>query len=592
MLRTISFFVLFFFAAALPGPAEADDAERIAFYTACAEPDPGARIVKMAAYLENHPSAERSDQVRTMLFGVVASGAWREGVSRVDPSRVASIVSREGDAYVRAEDGADRILLLSEAYLRAGIRTAEARDLALRGGALAESMARPDEMPIASWGRMKKERLARSNYLAALALAAEGDHAAAARSFRKAESVFSGDPRFREEYARSLEASGEGKPGEWTPDERSAAAEAIAEPDRAARIREYEGYLRSFPSGARAVEIGIRLVEDYAKTSGRASDAAAAADRTAAARQDDPEVLSALALLLADAGVVPDRAAGYGERAVRILEEIVRNPATGAEDLPGLHANLLLARDAYGWALLKAGRNREALEQLKEAAKSEFPEVQRHYGAALLESGNSFDATDPLVNAAFGGADEAWAALDQIRAESSGLRAHVDDLVLRAEESLRRRKLADEKVRPAPDLSLVAADGSVANLSEWKGRVVVLVFWATWCEPCTDALARIESARKRYGGKDVRFLAVNTDRDIWLVRPFLDDQKIETTTVFTAGEKDWEEKARAFEIGALPAILVLDRRGNVRYAETESETSGRILEKVLSWRIDKLLAER
>jgi thiol-disulfide isomerase/thioredoxin len=340
------------------------------------------------------------------------------------------------------------------------------------------------------------------------------------------------------------------------------------------------------------VEIGIRLVEDHAKTPGRASDAAAAAERTAVARPDDPEVLSALALLLADAGVAPERAASYGERAVRILEEIVRNPSTGAKDLPGLHTNLLLARDAYGWALLKAGRNREALEQLKEAAKSEFPEVQRHYGVALLESGNSFDAADPLVNAAFGGSDDAWAAIEKIRAESSGLRAHADDLVLRAEENLRRRKLADERIRPAPDFSLVSADGSVATLSEWKGKVVVLVFWATWCEPCTDALASVESARRRYEGKDVRFLAVNTDRDIWLVRPFLEDQKIEIATVFTAGEKDWEEKARAFEIGALPAILVLDRRGNVRYAETESETTGRILEKVLSWRIDKLLAER
>ncbi|MFH1681698.1 MAG: redoxin family protein [Candidatus Eisenbacteria bacterium] len=576
----------------LAGPAGgANDAERVAFYQACGDPDPGGRLLKMAAFLENHPRSERSDRVRTILFGVVASGAWKEGKTPVDLSRAGAIVSREAGAYLDAKEEPDRLLLVSEAYLRAGIQTEMAKELARRGGALAEAMERPGEMPIASFGRMKKERIARSDYLVGLALAAEGDRDAAADRFRKAEPVFRTDPRFREEYGRTLGAIGAGEPEDWAADERGAVAEAVAEPDREARIRKHEEYLRRFPTGSRAVEIGIRLAEEYTAIQGRKGEAVAVAERVASGT-DDPEVLSALALLLADAGVGADRAAAHGERAVGILEGIVRNPATDASDLPGLHANLLLVRDAYGWALLKAGRNREAVEQLDEAAESEYPEVEYHYGVALIESGRSFDACAPLVNAAVAGEDRAWPHIERIRQESSALRSHVDDLLERAEENLRRRKLAGDLIRPAPDFSLVSTDGGVVTLSEMKGKVVVLVFWATWCEPCVEELERVGSVSERYGGKDVRFLGVNTDRDIWLVRPFLEERKIGIQTVFTAGEEDWEEKARGLEIGALPALLLVDRRGNVRYEEADFEPGGKIFEKILSWRIDRLLSER
>jgi thiol-disulfide isomerase/thioredoxin len=450
-------------------------------------------------------------------------------------------------------------------------------------------MERPADTPLASWGRIKKERIARSNYLAGLAQAAAGEAAAAAESFGRAEPVFRSDARFREEYARALEAAGGSKGAEPAVDERDAAMEAMRAPSPEEKIAAFEDFLRRFPAGDRALEIRIRLVEELSKSPARKGEAIAVAE-AAAAGSEDPEVLSALALLLAEAGVGTERAVVYGGRAVNIVEKVVRDPATDAADLPAIHADLLLVRDAYGWALLKDGRAREAVEQLKKASESEYHEVKYHYGAALLAAGDSFGACGPLTDAALGGSEEAWAAIEKIRAGDSALRAHVDDLLGRGEEGLRRKKLAEEKAWAAPEFSLVSLDGNVVSAESLRGNVAVLAFWATWCEPCREELPLLQRVADSYQGKGVRFLGVNTDRDMWVVRPFLDDLGVRIETVLTVGEADWEEKARAFRVGAIPALLVIDREGNVRYTESGYDGSGRMFEKALSWRIDELLS--
>jgi thiol-disulfide isomerase/thioredoxin len=575
--------------AIVPSLALANDSERIAFYQACGDPDPGARLRKIGGYLASYPAGERSDRARAMLLGVAASGAWQGTKSAVDRAEAKAIVSREGEAYLAKKENPDRVLLVAEAYLRTGGDASRAADLARRGAVLAENAARPADVPISSWGRIERERTARSNYLAGLAASAAGDEVAAADLLRKAEPVFRSDPRFAEEYARIRGAAGIGQAPAAAPDDRSAALEAIAASLPDDRVAKFEDYLRRFPDGAQRAEIGIRLVEELAKK-GNGERATAVADRVAAGN-DDPEVLSALALVLADAGVGTDRAVAYGARAVDIVERIVRDPSTEASALPAFHADLQLVRDAYGWALLRSGKPREAALQLELAAQSEYPEVEYHYGAALVESGDSFDAADPLVNAYLGGSEEAWSLLQKVRSGDTALRSHIDGLVERGEENLRRRKIAEEDVRPAPELALVSLDGKVVASADWKGAPVVLYLWATWCDPCRDLLPRVQNVAEAYRGKGVRFFGINTDRDFWLVRPFLEERKLHLETLFTAGEEDWDDKARSLRVGALPTVLVIDGRGDVRYADEGGDPGGRLFEKVLSWRIDRLLEE-
>lgn len=580
-----AFGVLFAFA----GTASADDAERVAFYRAAAEPDPAARFHELAAFLARYPGGAWSDRVRTQLFGVVASGSAAEGKNPPKAADVGAVVEREEKVYLGTEESPDRLLLLAEAHLRSGGDPGKARDLARRGGALAQTMERPPAVPVSSWGRMKRERTARSNYLEGLADLASGDPAAAAASFRSAADVFKRDDRFREEFARVLAAAGEA-PEPAIEDESTLALIAESADDPATRIAELEEYLRRFPGGERAGEFGILLVEAYVGSADGKGKAVPLAERIASST-DNPEILNALAWILADGGVGVNRAVEYGGKAKGILEAIVRDPDTYAEDLPVLQSNLRVVRDTYGWALLKAGRTAEAVAELKRAAEDEVPDVLYHYGEALVAAGESFDASYVLVPAYVGGVEEAGASLEKLRARGGSMRDHVDGLLEKEEENLRRRKVGKEVTWPAPDFSLVDTRGEAVTLSELRGRVVVLDFWATWCGPCREELPRLGNVMSRYTKGDVVFLGVNTDRDFWLVGPYLEDLGVPLRTVFTAGEEEWEEKARAFQLSAIPSLLVLDRRGRVRYSEQGYDGNGPYFEKVLGWRIDRLLEE-
>ena len=105
------------------------------------------------------------------------------------------------------------------------------------------------------------------------------------------------------------------------------------------------------------------------------------------------------------------------------------------------------------------------------------------------------------------------------------------------------------------------ADGSAAvKLSEAKGKVLVLSFWATWCLPCRELEPLFEKVERQYAGQaDVMFLAVNTDEDETLVKPFVEREKVKSTVVFADGLDQW------MKIASIPTVMVLDRDGKIVY---------------------------
>ena len=139
----------------------------------------------------------------------------------------------------------------------------------------------------------------------------------------------------------------------------------------------------------------------------------------------------------------------------------------------------------------------------------------------------------------------------------------------------------------APSFSVEGRDGGTVTLSDLRGKVVCLDFWATWCATCKAALPALDALARRPGFEDVRFLAVNVDRDRALadkwVAQNLPDAKL--TMVRDAGG------ALLSRLGAdgMPALYVIDRDGVVRHVEAGYETAAlKQVESVL----DSLVAPR
>ena len=107
-----------------------------------------------------------------------------------------------------------------------------------------------------------------------------------------------------------------------------------------------------------------------------------------------------------------------------------------------------------------------------------------------------------------------------------------------------------------PDLT-----GKVVDLKELRGKVVVLNFWATWCEPCMAEMPSLERLRSRFQGRALEVLAVNYGEGNAKVRDFLQRQNI-SLTVLLDPEK---EAASAWRAGGLPITFLIDATGRVRH---------------------------
>ena len=93
---------------------------------------------------------------------------------------------------------------------------------------------------------------------------------------------------------------------------------------------------------------------------------------------------------------------------------------------------------------------------------------------------------------------------------------------------------ADQKAptagRPMPDFSLPADKGGHVDLGDYKGKILVLNFWATWCQQCVEELPSLNRFAKTFQGRGVEVLAVSVDEDDKLYKNFLTEHKLDMPT--------------------------------------------------------------
>ncbi|HVM98184.1 MAG TPA: TlpA disulfide reductase family protein, partial [Candidatus Acidoferrales bacterium] len=79
---------------------------------------------------------------------------------------------------------------------------------------------------------------------------------------------------------------------------------------------------------------------------------------------------------------------------------------------------------------------------------------------------------------------------------------------------------------PAPDFALTNLDGRTVRLSDFRGKIVFLNLWATWCPPCREEMPSMEQLHRRFESQGLVMLAVSEDSDVSAVRPFVNEMKL------------------------------------------------------------------
>jgi cytochrome c biogenesis protein CcmG/thiol:disulfide interchange protein DsbE len=155
-------------------------------------------------------------------------------------------------------------------------------------------------------------------------------------------------------------------------------------------------------------------------------------------------------------------------------------------------------------------------------------------------------------------------------------REHLSSVV---EESLKgkvpgeeNKKLLEEATKKLSELSFLTLDGKEVKLSDYKGKVVLVNFWASWCPPCKEEMPSFEKVYQKYNDKNFVILAVNMDTSEGALKEFLEKNRYSFPIVRIKGEA-------GLNIPGLPTSYLVDKDGSVKkirlgvYRELEEDLS-------------------
>ena len=126
------------------------------------------------------------------------------------------------------------------------------------------------------------------------------------------------------------------------------------------------------------------------------------------------------------------------------------------------------------------------------------------------------------------------------------------------------------KGQRAPDFALPTLSGSRMSLASLRGKVVVVDFWAQWCEPCKKELPQLDKLAKEFAGKNVVILAVNLDKTKDNAQKLAQQLGLSLPVLLDpAGSV-----AATYDLPKMPTSFLIDKKGIVRFVHEGFEGSG------------------
>jgi peroxiredoxin len=130
--------------------------------------------------------------------------------------------------------------------------------------------------------------------------------------------------------------------------------------------------------------------------------------------------------------------------------------------------------------------------------------------------------------------------------------------------------------KPAPNFKLENLDGGQTSLSDFKGKVVYLDIWATWCKPCLEEMKKGKKLKEAFtGNKDVIFLYISIDKEAEKWKNYVKNNSIQG--VHLISREGAEEKIlERYDVPYIPRFVLIDKEGNIVQYEAKAPSDGSI----------------
>ncbi|WET04407.1 TlpA disulfide reductase family protein [Flavobacterium sp. YJ01] len=281
-----------------------------------------------------------------------------------------------------------------------------------------------------------------------------------------------------------------------------------------------------------------------------------------------------------------DFATKVSKRSLDILEAKRKECYT-----PDYNGKFNMFADTYALLLYKQGKYEEAFKyQSGVKALNGLDDGGKERYLAMLDKVKSKDEVKAYIEDEIGKGNTSPAFLSKLKeiyiekklpmAEFDAIQQKTD---LLAKENKSKDLLSKFGTATAYDFTLKNMEGKEIKLSDYKGKIVVLDFWATWCGPCKASFPKMQDLVTKYKGKDVAFLFVNTwengkeDEIFKKVTGYITEKKFDFNVIFDSKQ----EVVTNYKIEAIPTRIVIDKNGSILAYDNSNTNIAELIEEQL-----------
>jgi peroxiredoxin len=208
-----------------------------------------------------------------------------------------------------------------------------------------------------------------------------------------------------------------------------------------------------------------------------------------------------------------------------------------------------------GFIYAQTGRHEQAIRHLEGYRDNEAAKKANEEAKALVTLAGSYLAVERF--------DEAEVLLKKLTKPSTGRDHRISEMASRQLAmigSLRKLKIG----LPALDFSGKTAKGDPIALKDYRGKVVLLDFWASWCAPCRKEMPNVKKVYDTYHGKGFEIIGVSLDDQESKYKNYMSREKLPWPQIFDG--KGWRsEIGMLYAVTSIPATYLIDRDGIIRY---------------------------